>query len=102
MIKVQKLIFRELYQSIRSISRLYRLILIQDNYTGDVWYVSVIFMVDDLANIFFVIWYWSDFKSFKHLHVEKNTRKKGCNNITLLNNHIDKIFMLKINKTKEN
>lgn len=55
MIKVQKLILRELYQTIRTIFRLYRLILIQDNYTGDVWYVSVIFMVDDMANIFFVI-----------------------------------------------
>lgn len=38
-----------------SLSRLYRLILIQDNYTGDVRYVSVIFIVDNLANIFFVI-----------------------------------------------
>lgn len=38
-----------------SLSRLYRLILIQDNYTGDVRYVSVIFIVDHLVNIFFMI-----------------------------------------------
>lgn len=49
----KKLILRELYLAIRSMSRLYRLILIQDNYTGDVRYVSVIFIVDHLVNIYF-------------------------------------------------